>query len=133
VVASSAATVKVRQAGIILLPTESQANDWETTVIRQYRFGYMHYLPDGRPLPAGIATILVSPTLAKELTPGDSLSVRLAYRSELKTGYNVVGIVSGTSPALAHQAVVVSAHLDHIGRIGANIYNGANDDASGCV
>ena len=133
VVASSAATVEGRPAGIILLPTEGQANDWETTVIRQYRFGYMHYLPDGRLLAAGIATILVSPTLAKALTPGDSISVRLVYRSEHKTGYNVVGIVSGTSPALAHQAVVVSAHLDHIGRIGAHIYNGANDDASGCV
>jgi Zn-dependent M28 family amino/carboxypeptidase len=25
------------------------------------------------------------------------------------------------------------AHLDHIGRFGDHIYNGANDDASGCV
>jgi CubicO group peptidase (beta-lactamase class C family) len=144
VVASSAAAVKGRPAGIILLPTEDQAKDWETTVIRQYRFGYMHYLPDGSAAPGGVATILVSPALAAALRPGDSVSVTLLYRSEHKTGYNVIGIVPGTNAATAkgaittgpstdHRAIVVGAHLDHIGRIGEHIYNGANDDASGCV
>jgi len=131
--ASSSAAVKGRPAGIILLPTEDQATDWETTVIRQYRFGYMHYLPDGSAAPGGVPTILVSPALSAALRPGDSVSVNLVYRSEHKTGYNVIGIVRGTSPAMAKQAIIVGAHLDHIGRIGEHIYNGANDDASGCV
>jgi CubicO group peptidase (beta-lactamase class C family) len=140
--ASSLAATKGPPAGIILLPTEDQANDWETTVIRRYRFGYMHYLPDGSAAPGGVPMILVSPALAAALRPGDSVSVTLVYRSEHKTGYNVIGIVPGTSQAKRavtagsardHGAIVVGAHLDHIGRIGEHIYNGANDDASGCV
>ena len=40
-------TVKGHPAGIIRLPDEAQKNDWETTVIRAYRFEYMNYVPDG--------------------------------------------------------------------------------------
>ena len=142
VVATSGAAVKGRPAGIIMLPSEDQAKDWETTVIRQYRFGYMHYLPDGHAAPGGVPVILVSAALAASLRVGDSVSVSLKYRAERKTGYNVIGIVPGAGEATAKgsltagpakRAVVVGAHLDHIGRIGEHIYNGANDDASGCV
>jgi len=126
-------SVKGKPAGVILLPNKDQAKDWETTVIRQYRFGYMHYLPDGVNAPEGVPTIMVSPLLAKTLFPGDSVTVNLKYRSESKTGYNVIGKVAGTNPKLAQQAIIIGAHLDHIGRIGKHIYNGANDDASGCV
>ena len=49
--------------------------------------------------------------------------------------WNAVGILHGTDSALAHAAVLLSAHLDHLGIgrpvKGDNIYNGADDDASG--
>ena len=50
--------------------------------------------------------------------------------------FNVAGIVPGTDPALKEQAVIYSAHWDHLG-IGAadgkldHIWNGAIDNASG--
>ncbi len=48
---------------------------------------------------------------------------------------NVVGIVPGGDPKLRDEAVVVSAHYDHVGIgrpvNGDSIYNGADDDASG--
>lgn len=49
---------------------------------------------------------------------------------------NVVGIVEGSDPKLKDEAVVFSAHWDHLG-IGApvngdKIYNGAVDNATGC-
>ncbi|MBS1530222.1 MAG: M28 family peptidase [Bacteroidetes bacterium] len=122
-------SVKGNPAGVILLPNADQSKDWETTVIRQYRFGYMHYVPDGKVAAVGASTIMVSPRLAKMLAPGDSVNVKLCYKFENKPGYNVVGVLPGTS----RQTIVVGAHLDHIGRIGKHIYNGANDDASGCV
>jgi hypothetical protein len=125
--------VKGNAAGIILLPDESQAKDWETTAIRQYRFGYMHYVPDGITAQHDIPTIMVSPGLAKQLAPGDSIAVTLICRQERKTGYNVVGCLPGTDRHLQDQFIVIGAHLDHIGRIGNHIYNGANDDGSGCV
>jgi len=48
---------------------------------------------------------------------------------------NVIGAVTGSDPQIRHQYVVVSAHLDHLGRgaavAGDSIYNGAHDNALG--
>ncbi len=50
---------------------------------------------------------------------------------------NVVGIIPGSDPSMAGQAVVVGAHFDHVGVgrpvNGDSIYNGADDDGSGTV
>jgi Zn-dependent M28 family amino/carboxypeptidase len=50
---------------------------------------------------------------------------------------NVVGILRGSDPTLKHQVILLTAHLDHLGIgkpvDGDEIYNGADDDASGCV
>jgi Zn-dependent M28 family amino/carboxypeptidase len=50
---------------------------------------------------------------------------------------NVAGILRGSDPQLAAQAVVVSAHYDHLGEEppgpGDRIFNGANDNGSGVV
>lgn len=47
---------------------------------------------------------------------------------------NVIGLLPGTNPALANQAIVVSAHLDGYGRgepvDGDGLYNGTLDDAA---
>lgn len=53
-----------------------------------------------------------------------------------KVTYNVVGYLEGTDPVLKNEFVVLGAHYDHIGiekdpEGTDNIYNGANDDASG--
>ena len=49
---------------------------------------------------------------------------------------NVVGIIPGSHPRLKEQAVIYTAHYDHLGivsgRPGDNIYNGADDNATGC-
>lgn len=51
--------------------------------------------------------------------------------------FNVVGIIPGTDPELAHEAVILTAHLDHIGENDDgdpetdDINNGALDNASG--
>ena len=50
---------------------------------------------------------------------------------------NVIAILPGTHPQLNNQVILLSAHLDHLGVgkpvNGDEIYNGADDDASGCV
>ncbi|HEX6465993.1 MAG TPA: M28 family peptidase [Terriglobales bacterium] len=49
---------------------------------------------------------------------------------------NVLAVLPGADPALKSQAVVYSAHYDHLGirrdAPGDNIYNGAADNATGC-
>jgi hypothetical protein len=46
-------------------------------------------------------------------------------------GTNVIGILPGTDPALASEAVVIGAHYDHLGRADGVVYPGADDNASG--
>jgi Zn-dependent M28 family amino/carboxypeptidase len=54
-----------------------------------------------------------------------------------KATWNVIGILKGSDPRLASEVIMLSAHLDHLGvretTPGDNIFNGADDDASGCV
>ncbi|MDY7539783.1 M28 family peptidase [Undibacterium sp. RTI2.1] len=54
--------------------------------------------------------------------------------------FNVVGMVPGTDPKLKEEAVIYSAHWDHLGKIAASgtekadhIWNGAIDNASGAA
>ena len=54
--------------------------------------------------------------------------------------WNAVGRLAGSDPSAASEAVVLSAHLDHVGtrpskdgEVADTIYNGADDDASGVV
>ena len=51
------------------------------------------------------------------------------------TTTNVIGILRGNDPILSKETILLSAHLDHLGvregMPGDNIFNGADDDASG--
>src|SRR5215218_3838571 len=52
--------------------------------------------------------------------------------------WNVIGILRGSDRRVANEAIMLSAHLDHLGINEAltgddKIFNGADDDASGCV
>ena len=51
--------------------------------------------------------------------------------------WNVVGILRGADPAARTDAILLTAHLDHLGvgpaKNGDTIYNGADDDASGAT
>ena len=47
--------------------------------------------------------------------------------------YNVVGILPGTDRELKDEYVTIGVHLDHIGVINGEIYNGADDNAASCA
>lgn len=73
------------------------------------------------------------------------------FEQPFDKGVNLVGKIPGGDPALAHQAVILSAHYDHLGLAGvagsqctravpggstaknAKVCNGAADNASGCA
>lgn len=63
------------------------------------------------------------------------LNARLSgeTRSEVRhiVQYNIAAVVTGTDPQLKRQTVVYTAHWDHLGKQGEQIYNGAVDNASG--
>jgi Zn-dependent M28 family amino/carboxypeptidase len=66
--------------------------------------------------------------------PGE---ISLSLRNSLARAQsaNVIGVLRGSDPALAGEYVVLTAHLDHLGRgaaiDGDEIYNGALDNAAG--
>jgi len=58
------------------------------------------------------------------------------YRnSSIKTGksYNVVGLLEGSDPKLKAETILISAHHDHDGMSGAEVWHGADDNGSGSV
>ena len=50
---------------------------------------------------------------------------------KVTTGYNVLGYIEGSDPLLRDELIVMSAHFDHLGKRGDDIYNGADDNGSG--
>jgi len=64
---------------------------------------------------------------------GVTLTIENKTETKLVTSRNVLGYIEGTDPELKKEAVVIGAHLDHEGRRGDYIFNGADDDGSGSV
>ncbi len=62
---------------------------------------------------------------------GARLRLNNAVRYGLVRSANVVAFIEGSDPQLKEQAVVIGGHLDHLGRQGDYIFNGAEDNASG--
>ncbi|MCH7471436.1 M28 family peptidase [bacterium] len=81
-----------------------------------------HFTPASMPL--GSATLAIDLAVVKDTVPG----------------YNLVGVVQGSSPDAAGEYVVVGAHYDHLGTGGSEsmtpgkygeVHHGADDNASG--
>jgi Zn-dependent M28 family amino/carboxypeptidase len=72
----------------------------------------------------------------KPYSLGVNLKGHIPTRVEKIISNNVVGMIEGSDPKLKEEAVVFTAHWDHLGVgravLGDNIYNGAADNATGC-
>jgi hypothetical protein len=83
----------------------------------------------------GPAVVFANPDAAKQLwaLPAGTLVQLHSKMTPWKTSHtwNVLGKIVGTSEK--DQAVLLSAHLDHLGIMYGKIYPGADDDASGTV
>jgi hypothetical protein len=110
------------------------------------RYGIQHAGEDGyfQPVPLARAT-LSGPAGTREsfVLPSDEVDFDTIPAERIVAGeVNVVGIIPGSDPDVAGEAVIIGAHYDHVG-IGAavadesgvadSIYNGADDDGSGTV
>lgn len=58
-------------------------------------------------------------------------SYEVSVLTKPDTAVNVIGMLPGTDPVRAKEAVMVTAHFDHLGIIDGEIYRGADDNASG--
>jgi hypothetical protein len=57
--------------------------------------------------------------------------INLKKNKKTIRGVNVMGYIEGSDPKLKEEVVVISAHYDHLGKRGNDIFNGADDNGSG--
>jgi hypothetical protein len=66
-----------------------------------------------------------------EVSESSACMAKAFHNLETYKGRNVVALLEGSDPNLKSQAIVVTAHHDHMGMANGHIYNGADDNASG--
>ena len=145
-------------AAIILHTEESAGYPW--SVVRRSWSGTQFQLPAGpephlgfrgwltEPAVRRLCTLagrnldsLIAAARSRDFRPvplGVTTSLAFDVAIEQAPTANVIGVLSGSDPGLSDQAVVFSAHHDHLGvgapdSTGDRIHNGALDNASGCA
>ena len=64
---------------------------------------------------------------------GATVAITTAVVRHTVPDRNVVALIAGSDPTLKDEWVIVSAHFDHDGASGTQIFNGADDNGSGTV
>jgi len=141
-------------AGILLIHTAASSSYPWTVPVNSFSHEQFHLAGTGNALQGWISEDFARSLFAQAGQDLDALraraevrgfrpvaldaGVRAEIRSAVRkvTEYNVAGIVPGTDPTLKEQAVIYSAHWDHLGIDPGNgkpdhIWNGAIDNASG--
>ncbi len=124
-------------AAVIVEETPQWRAQWETIAAR--RISFTTISKKAETSPALITVSKESADLLDKMTVGTNIKIKgeLAAPVTSQT-WNAVGKISGTDAKLSSEVILLSAHLDHLGvRENApgddKIFNGADDDASGCV
>ena len=65
--------------------------------------------------------------------PGARVTLLTSVNRHIVPDRNVVALLDGSDPRLKNEWVIVSAHYDHNGADGTQIFNGADDNGSGVV
>jgi hypothetical protein len=68
---------------------------------------------------------------SKQVKLKTDLAINMERNENVLRGDNVLGFIPGSDPVLSEEIVVISAHYDHLGKRGDDVYNGANDNGSG--
>lgn len=67
----------------------------------------------------------------KPILLNSTINININHLVTNLSGENVLGFLEGSDKS--EEVIVITAHYDHIGIIGGEIYNGADDDGSGTV
>jgi hypothetical protein len=139
VIAVSDPTHPYDEGQFSLFKSDPDADDQGIPVLRARRTE-MQPLLDAWRLDATARRIDMDLVPRSEVLTGATVSYVESLSKNRKTVRNVVGILPGSDPARAREAIVIGAHYDHVGlggrlsvspdRVG-EIHNGADDNASG--
>jgi hypothetical protein len=80
-----------------------------------------------------LARVALTPELRALLQPGLTGTATLTIQGRLRAllGLNVLGELKGSDPRLRREAILLGAHMDHLGQPGGVLHPGADDNGSG--
>lgn len=87
--------------------------------------------PSGQTVGALETTLATRRAPVSFAVPDRRAHLDVALDREDRHAVNVVGILPGTDPAAAGEAIVIGAHHDHVGIVSGQVHPGADDNASG--
>lgn len=124
-------------SAVIIEETEQWRRNWDRFASRRVSWTTISDKAE-----KSAALIIVSKdSAAKLMQVADNTPIEIKGtlgETQRQQTWNAVGKITGTDKNLASEVILLSAHLDHLG-VRANaptsdkIFNGADDDASGCV
>ncbi|HEX6044150.1 MAG TPA: M20/M25/M40 family metallo-hydrolase [Pyrinomonadaceae bacterium] len=135
------AIMKARSAGAAAVAVAETENNRRTREAGNVRLPSLPGRIAGDAVEASFAVINLRAEAVLALAAmGDGAKVELSGPTEAavtRTTWNAVGMLRGSDPKAASEVIMLSAHLDHLGvnesLTGDKIFNGADDDASGCI
>jgi len=65
--------------------------------------------------------------------PATRLTLQAQAKTSLVKAGNVIAVLEGSDPKLKDEYVVIGAHYDGLGALDGNVWNGADDNASGSI
>ncbi len=79
-------------------------------------------------------SIAISRRPASFIIPTLRTHIAVNVVKDTVTSNNIIGYIEGSDPVMKDEAVIYTAHYDHVGKdASGNVFNGANDNASGSV
>lgn len=100
------------------------------------RISYPGRTSNNTPTPTLLLSADAAAKLKQGAAAGKVVDATFAHRQELTsdseiTAENVTALWPGSDPELRNEVIIISAHYDHVGISGDDIYNGADDNGSG--
>lgn len=83
--------------------------------------------------PPPLARVALTPRLRAQLEADRTGTASLSIRGRVRAsrGFNVLGKLEGSDPALRQETILLGAHMDHLGRPNGVLHPGADDNGSG--
>jgi hypothetical protein len=121
-----------------------EGDDWATKILPKNRPDEKTFwrLEDDGLDADGVLLARVSPAVGAALLGGPepgaprallgvTVTLRTSGKERAFVSRNVAGVLAGSDPKLAGEAVILGAHLDHLGSVDGVVHPGADDNASG--
>lgn len=142
-----------KASGVIIIPDAQTSQAWEIIDDKLNKFSRRLKANSGNSGKAQYSVFLLNPIVAADLFrqtafnpvtgAGDVKSTHIGdvsftfdLKYEIDSEFvcrNVIGFIPGSDSRLKDEYIVLGAHLDHLGIQEDEVFNGANDNASGCA